>query len=712
MAGLYCSSCIGKVVKCPRPDNKMVTVAQVSGGLGGGVLVTTNRPHCLKQKDIIFGENGLLLAEVQEVVAPTQIVVDVRGSCLEAGQRLEVERDQGPLTSLEQEVERLSEEEENVEMQRFLAKYSRENCQTKGLFGENMSPSDLLSLAGLLTSSLLSLLYHRPLPSGLRLTPSPSTPILSSSISLLISPSPIAPISSIVSSLLKEMGLVAQFVGPDLGEEERSTLFSKASAVISAGGSFDLRRGVEALCVEHSLPLLDLAVEGTAGQAELFLPHKTVSYSHVGEPQDSTPPHCVLKSFPHLPEHCAVWAKEKAASLAYERASATLKFCSEMKQSETGSLPKGASTAHKFLTLLGPNPTWFSCVRAARLKWQKYFSDKASQLVSTFPLTTLTSATLPFWSWPKLAPSPLKFDARPLSEHLEWVWLVAKALSATVGVQVTPHLRITGYDIMFLHQEGDLADLGDILSKVEVPEFNPRLKTVVTDETQERNDEADNEESKDELEGLDQLLMGSKVVASKGLPNEAMERLEVLSCHLRCDMYKVPREDDVMVLLPLGRIEPCLKATMARVVGLGVGELARMLNNSSESSSNRQPFSWWVGEGVEISAKTLPAPITKLPSGLSVSLWSKLEVSRLSFCSNFATNFFKVHATGPEFTLDQFLSKMSENYGVEVTMVVQVHIDCHIRREFLFMQDSRMIYVPFMPGHQQRRPKPMAKVVT
>ena len=129
------------------------------------------------------------------------------------------------------------------------------------------------------------------------------------------------------------MGLVAQFVGPDLGEEERSTLFSKASAVISAGGSFDLRRGVEALCVEHSLPLLDLAVEGTAGQAELFLPHKTVSYSHVGEPQDSTPPHCVLKSFPHLPEHCAVWAKEKAASLAYERASATLKFCSEMKQS-------------------------------------------------------------------------------------------------------------------------------------------------------------------------------------------------------------------------------------------------------------------------------------------------------------------------------------------------------------------------------------------
>ena len=166
-----------------------------------------------------------------------------------------------------------------------------------------------------------------------------------------------------------------------------------------------------------------------------------------------------------------------------------------------------------------------------------------------------------------------------------------------------------------------------------MPKFKPRWKAVVTDETQERVEEADDEEeSKDGLGGLDQLVQGSKVVASKGLPVEAMERLEVLSCHLRCDMYKVPRESDEMVLLALGRIEPCLKATMARVVGLGVGELSKILNNSSESSSNSQPHSWWVGEGMDVSAKTLPAHISKLPSGLSVSLWSKLEVFGFNSC--------------------------------------------------------------------------------
>lgn len=223
---------------------------------------------------------------------------------------------------------------------------------------------------------------------------------------------------------------------------------------------------------------------------------------------------------------------------------------------------------------------------------------------------------------------------------MEWVWLVAKALGAAVGVQVTPiyfssliRLNEIGYNADRAYQEGDEADLGDILANVDVPKFNPRSKTVVTDETQEKSDEAAEEESKDELEGLDQLVAGSKVVASKGLmPVEAMERLEVLSCHLRCDMYKVPRESEEMVLLALGRIEPCLRATIARVAGLGVGELARAMNTKCEGSSNSQPLSWWVGEGQDISAKTLPVPITKLPSGLNVSLWSKLEVFGFNFC--------------------------------------------------------------------------------
>jgi hypothetical protein len=38
----------------------------------------------------------------------------------------------------------------------------------------------------------------------------------------------------------------------------------------------------------------------------------------------------------------------------------------------------------------------------------------------------------------------------------------------------------------------------------------------------------------------------------------------VLSCHLRCDLYLVPREREEAVLAALGRLEPCLPATIAR----------------------------------------------------------------------------------------------------------------------------------------------------
>ena len=226
---------------------------------------------------------------------------------------------------------------------------------------------------------------------------------------------------------------------------------------------------------------------------------------------------------------------------------------------------------------------------------------------------------------------------RPGSEHVEWVWLVAKAFSLSVGVQVAYHCpfsQISTFD-KYSQQVGDEADLCDLLASIEVPEFTPRAKAVVTDETQQKSDEVDEEESKDGLKGLDQLVSSSKVIASKGLPVEALERLEVLSCHLRCDMYSVPRETDEMVLQALGRIQPCLKATAARVVGLGLGELATALQKGDSGGSKGLPYSWWVGEGIDIRAETQAVSMTKLPSGLNVTLWSKLEVFLQSSCFNY-----------------------------------------------------------------------------
>ena len=587
------------------------------------------------------------VAPSPQVISSTELLVGEEGRSLSPGDVLEVTHraGRGEHRSLQEELARLQEGEQ--EMVQFVRSHMKENCSTQGL-GKGMSLIAELHTAGLLASCLLSLLHGRPLPPGLRLLPLPSCP------TPFPLPSPVlvsgdSYLARLAAKTLEELGVE---VTPLLEPADRhlaAKLWSSSAAVVQAGGSYDARRGVEALCVEHSVPLLDLAVSGLAGQAELALPHLTVSYSAVSEPSDSSPPHCVLKSFPHLPEHCAAWAAAKVHSLSRGRPRETLAFCTEFRESPgtTGQLQSGAVVAHKFLTLLGEDPTWFSCVAAARTKWQKYYHHKAAQLQSSFAPYSTTSEGQGFWTWPKLLPKPLAWDSAPGSEHLEWVHLVARVLAAAVGVQ----------------EEGEI---GGVLDKVSVPVFLARDKVIVTDESEGAPEGRREEGEGGHLADLQQLVDRSRVREPRDLGQAAMERLEVLSCHLRCDMYGVPRERDSAVLAALGRLEPCLPATAARVLSLGLGELLPRLSSSSaslkhspsssSSTSSSAPRNWWVSEGSTLSAPCPTPTLTTLPSGLTVSLWSKLEV----------------RSTGDSFTLQDFLDCMKSRYGVEITMVVQV----------------------------------------
>merc|ERR1739838_849889 len=86
-----------------------------------------------------------------------------------------------------------------------------------------------------------------------------------------------------------------------------------------------------------------------------------------------------------------------------------------------------------------------------------------------------------------------------------------------------------------------------------------------------------------------------------------------------------------------------------------------------------------VGQGQVIQADTVKPSSTRLSTHLSVTLWDKLEIQGDSST-----------------TLQDFLDMMMKKYQLEVTMVVQ---------------DSRMVYVPIMPGHKNRLPKMMTSLV-
>ena len=203
------------------------------------------------------------------------------------------------------------------------------------------------------------------------------------------------------------------------------------------------------------------------------MPHLTTSYTCTSSPSDHQPPYCVIKSFPHLPEHGAVWAKNKLTNLLHAKPSICQQFLAEHIQSpgclaaSQESPPPGSVVTFKLLSMFGQNPAWEKCVHIARQKFEKYFVAKALQLQSNFgPGTTISSGSL-FWSWPKLYPGPLVFS-HTNPDHMEFVGLLAIGLARIVGVK---------------QGEWKGEGLEKILESVHVAPFVSKNKEIVTDES-------------------------------------------------------------------------------------------------------------------------------------------------------------------------------------------------------------------------------------
>jgi len=441
-------------------------------------------------------------------------------------------------------------------------------------------------------------------------------------------------------------------------------LWRQASIVVCVGGTIEERMLVHSFGVQLSRPGVDMAVQGRMGHVEPIVPHLTTSYTCTSSPLDHQPPFCVLKSFPHLPEHAAAWAKGKLANLLHVKPNICHQFIADHIQSPDilstcqGPPPPGSVVTFKLLSMFGPNPTWKKCVHIARLKFEKYFSYKALQLQSSFNADTTVSSGDLFWSWPKLYPRPISFDETN-SDHLEFVALLAVGLARVVGIQ---------------EESLDRNAVIRLMEDVNVEPFVPANKEIVTDENVTISSVTASNVDVD-LVKLSSMLGSSLSICVSDLPASLATRLSVVTCHLRCDMYNIPRATDQQVLAFMGYLEPCLPSTVQCVTGLGIAEIIKICASSGSCSHSN----WWVGQGQVIYADTVKPASTKLSPHLSVTLWDKLEIQGST-----------------DTTLHDFLEMMKIKYQLEVTMVVQ---------------DSRMVYVPIMPGHNKRLPKLMSSLV-
>jgi ubiquitin-activating enzyme E1 len=208
-------------------------------------------------------------------------------------------------------------------------------------------------------------------------------------------------------------------------------------------------------------PLLESGTLGTKGNTQVVLPFITESYSSSQDPPEQSFPMCTLRSFPNKIEHTIAWARELFESYFVKPAETVNLYLSQPNYIES-TLKQGGNekatleTIRDFLVEDKPLSVE-DCIKWARLQFENQYNNSIQQLLFNFPKNSTTSSGSPFWSGPKRAPDPLKFDP---DNNYHWGFIVAGA-----------NLHAFNYGINT--KDMDTALIRKVLDNMIIPDFSP-----------------------------------------------------------------------------------------------------------------------------------------------------------------------------------------------------------------------------------------------
>jgi len=118
---------------------------------------------------------------------------------------------------------------------------------------------------------------------------------------------------------------------------------------------------------------------------------------------------------------------------------------------------------------------WCDCLLIGRIKFEKYFSNKAKDLLHAYPLDHLMKDGSLFWNLPKRPPTPIKFDSTN-KLHLDFVQSYARLLSEIFNIP---------RDQQLIDQVNLITFLNSIESKI--PSWISANKHIETDENKKKD---------------------------------------------------------------------------------------------------------------------------------------------------------------------------------------------------------------------------------
>ncbi|CAF1097144.1 unnamed protein product [Adineta ricciae] len=448
-----------------------------------------------------------------------------------------------------------------------------------------------------------------------------------------------------------------QKVGVGSNDLCSDAFISSQTIIVNALDNVEARRYMDSRCVTNKRPLIESGTMGPKGHTFVVVPYKSESYSNQNDPIDRDVPYCNVKSFPANIEHCTIWAREKFESAFHMKPSLYNSIMSQpniWSRINNGDTIEDLPKIYKFMKRKCLD--WNDCLHLAREKFDKYFSNKARDLLHKFPADMVDDKGVPYWKLPKRAPTPLEFDINN-DLHYNFVLSCAKIFAMVYAIPVTNE------------QINDVKTNRDVISQSKIEPWQPRNKVIITDPTVAKPTTSKHEGdiSSDEWKYVQDRTKAFKAMP---IPFEKDDdfQIDFIACatNLRAQMYALEMGDRYEIKRIAGRIVPAIGTTTSTVSGLIIVELVKLCLSQLKDISLGVYRNFYINIALPffISSEPLACETQKIGK-FDVNIWSSFEIKG-----------------NPDMTLEGFIQEVEKKYDIKPVLI---------------SEGVKSVYAPWMP---------------